>query len=98
MSKRKSFDRERVELADPRPGSRPSVSLGRALEYCQSGVAYFLRDGRLRFRTHKAAARAFSDVYVAGDFNLRIDKTNHFSRLQFGPEYPHLVFDHGVRS
>ena len=63
MSGRKS-DRRPVEVANPRPGTPCRISRGRALEHCAAGIAYWLRDGRLRFRGLDSSERRRSDVYV----------------------------------
>lgn len=38
------------------------IRMDQAREYCNQGLAYFLRDGRLKFRAHEQ--RVASDVYV----------------------------------
>jgi len=53
--------RKIVEIANPRRHGETHTSLSRALNYCHRGLAYFLADGRLRF---KAASREYSDAYV----------------------------------
>jgi len=73
MSKHKSQDRKSVELADPRPGQATHISRNRAYEHCAAGLAYFLKDGRLKFRQRFAnnQSRSGSDVYVQGVINWR---------------------------
>ena len=63
MSGRK-FDRRPVEVANSRPGIPCRISRGRALEHCAAGIAYWLKDGRLRFRGLDSSERRCSDVYV----------------------------------
>ena len=60
----KISDRRSVEVANPRPGTPCLISRGRALEHCAAGIAYWLRDGRLRFRGLDSSERRCSDVYV----------------------------------
>ena len=61
---RKISDRRSVEVANPRPGTPCRISRGRALEHCAAGIAYWLKDGRLRFRGLDSSERRCSDVYV----------------------------------
>ena len=53
-----------VEIANPLSGGQRFTSLERAQRYCESGAAYMLKDGRLRFRAAYQARRERSDVYV----------------------------------
>jgi hypothetical protein len=50
-----------IEIANPRRYGETCTSMIRAIEYCNRGLAYFLKDGRLKFR---ASQRQASDVYV----------------------------------
>ena len=64
-------DRRSVEVANPRPGTPSHISRGRALEHCNNGIAYWTKDGRLRFRDLAPSYRAKSDVYITGVVNWR---------------------------
>ncbi|MBN2243853.1 MAG: hypothetical protein JW793_14300 [Acidobacteria bacterium] len=51
-------------VENPRPGSPHRISYARAIEHCRTGIAYFTRDGALKFRTLQPSSRSASDVYV----------------------------------
>jgi hypothetical protein len=60
------MSRQIIEIANPLPGGQSFTSLKRAQEYCRKGVAYKLKDGRLRFRAQTQSRREASDVYIRG--------------------------------
>jgi hypothetical protein len=55
-----------IEIVNPLPGGQCFTSATRAKQYCDSGIAYMLKDGRLQFRAAFQAKRERSDVYVKG--------------------------------
>jgi hypothetical protein len=57
-----------IEVASPQPSSPKQITNELALRHCASGVAYWLKDGRIRYRT---SHRLPSDVYVTGIINWR---------------------------
>jgi hypothetical protein len=81
--------RHAIEVVNPRPGSPAYISRKRAYQHCRAGVAFWTRDGRLRFREHNP--RQGSDVYVTGTFDLRIVNTR---KAECGPAFPHLQLLH----
>jgi len=59
------MSRKIVEIANPLPGGQRFTSAKRAGQYCHTGAAYMLRDGRLQFRARiQAQRRQVSDVYI----------------------------------
>lgn len=54
----------RIVIANPLPGGQGFTSIHAAQRYCDSGIAYYLRDGRLKFRKSHLAQRIFSDVHI----------------------------------
>lgn len=87
-------NRATVEIVNPWPGTPGKVSYSKAMEYSQAGVAYWLRDGKLKMRTYhtNASCRQASDVYVNGNFEIRVAKTR---QAIGGPAFPHLQWIHG---
>lgn len=60
-----------------------------AEKYCSTGAAYFLKDGRLKFRSAIQTNRIGSHVYVAGKFEIVvIDRW----------EFPHTQWIHKIDS
>ena len=55
------MNRNVVQIANPRRHGETRLNRRKAQEYCARGEAYWLRDGRLRFRE---SDRRASDVYV----------------------------------
>jgi len=84
-----NLDRRAIEVVNPRHGAPTYISRKRAYQHCRSGVAFWTRDGRLRFREQNP--RQGSDVYVTGTFDLRIVNTR---RAECGPAFPHLQWMH----
>jgi hypothetical protein len=61
------MSRKIIEIANPLPGGQRFTSTKRAKQYCCTGAAYMLRDGRLQFRAHiQEHRRPASDVYIRG--------------------------------
>jgi hypothetical protein len=81
--------RRAIEVVNPRPGAPTHISRKRAHQHCLNGVAFWTRDGRLRFREQNP--RQGSDVYVKGSFDLRIVNTR---KAECGPAFPHLQWIH----
>jgi len=82
--KRNSRRRQAVEVVNPHPGTPSRISYGRALDHCRTGVAYWLDDGRLRFRTAIGISkRSASDVYVGGGFEIAIVERRRFPHTQW---------------
>jgi len=59
-------NRRAVEVDRGIPGYPRYISFDRAMEHCRAGVAYWTRDGHLRFRSRfsEPVGRGASDVYV----------------------------------
>jgi hypothetical protein len=61
------MSRKIVEIANPLPGGQSFTSAKRAEQYCRTGAAFMLRDGRLQFRARvQEHRRQPSDVYIRG--------------------------------
>ena len=61
------MSREIVEIANPLPGGQRFTSAKRAEQYCRTGAAYMMRDGRLQFRARiQEQRRQASDIYIRG--------------------------------
>lgn len=54
----------KIRIVNPLPGGSEYTSVKQASEYCASGVAFMLADGRLMFKRALQARRLASDVYV----------------------------------
>ena len=86
----KHKNRSSVEVVNPRPGSPERISRERAQQHCDTGVAYWTVEGRLKFReTRRTAERERSDAYVSGKSTIRVVNT-HVSRLEGSPRMPVL--------
>jgi hypothetical protein len=81
-----------VEIANPLRHGETHTSLQRAKEYCERGLAYFLPDGKLKFRQSE---RRDSEVYIDQyQFNIRISKhVSGMKKIPGSPQYPHLVWE-----
>jgi hypothetical protein len=65
------------------------ISMGRALQRCAAGIAYWMRDGRLRYRTMPAGNRQGSDVYVdRNQYRIYRKEYRPNNALSFGPSMP----------
>ena len=94
MSKSK---RNLVQVVNPRLRFAKLISKAAAQEYCNAGVAYWLADGRLKFRHNNAFPsnpRQGSDVYVSGSFNIKRIQTK-LSKITGAPRFPVIQFIHG---
>ena len=99
MSKTRNRNRQLVEVVDPRPGTPHLISHWKALEYCAEGVAYFTKEGRLRFRGLDIPDRMGSDVYVDGCFEIRPKNSEDEGRKTPGrPQFRVLQWEHLVRN
>jgi hypothetical protein len=67
-------NRQSVEIADPCPGQATQhISRQRAIEHCNAGLAYWLKDGRIKYRTYSGqSVRKASDAYVNGEFEIKV--------------------------
>jgi hypothetical protein len=62
-----TMSRHIVEIANPLPGGQCFTSTKRAKQYCSTGAAFMLRDGRLQFRARvQEQRRQASDIYIRG--------------------------------
>jgi hypothetical protein len=84
MSQASKKDRRSVEVVNPRPGTPSHLSRNRAQQYCDAGIAYYTKDGRLRFRGLDSTSRTGSDVYIRGKVLWNGESKNPFAMFKPG--------------
>lgn len=73
-------------MVNPLTIEQTTVSLNRAIAYCESGVAVMLPDGRLLCKNILPTDRTASDVYVDNkQFEIYIKNRRSFPHTQWIP-------------
>ena len=90
--------RDKIRIANPRRMGECYTSKDRANQLCMQGLAYYLRDGQLKFR--EMTKRGPSDVYVNGRYEIKVvDRIGIVKRNgTMKRSFPHIQWLHGLGS